>query len=170
MALELHYTPSKTHDYTVPETVVIQYKEITYTLPIRTMPSADYEQSVLRLMSGTKDLGSCLFYPEKTSLQINTIISRNMIRNDVHMIKFREAIRPADRVPVGTLLVEAIKQIAQYNDVKTIQLLSMENAKTFYEKKGFRETNGKELVYEYSVPKKSRHRHRHRRSARTRRR
>jgi hypothetical protein len=70
------------------------------------------------------------------------------------MIKFHNAIRPADRVPVGTLLIEAIKQIAQHNGVNKIQLISMEDPKLFYEKKGFREVNGKPLVYEYSVPTK----------------
>jgi hypothetical protein len=152
--MELQYTPSKTDDYKVPDSASIEYKGVTYTLPIRTMKAGEYEDSILRLMSGTTDLGSCLFYPAAGTLHINTLISRNMIRNDVHMIKFHEAVRPADRVPVGTLLIEAVKQIAQHNGVAKIQLISMEDPKLFYEKKGFREVNGEPLVYEYLVPTK----------------
>lgn len=146
MALELHYAPGEKDSFAIPSSVDIVYKENTYSLPIRIDKRAAHDKSVLRLMQRPKELGGCLFHAE-TPLMIETLTSYNMVNETgMRYIKFANSstMRTAERIPVGTILIETLKQIATRNGNLPIELVSMNDAKEFYKRKGFVTRDGSE--------------------------
>jgi hypothetical protein len=129
-------------------------KDKRYLIPFKTMGKIDY-LSQIKLFDGENLLGIAMFYPNKTHLELTTLQAMNMLHekqaeenNDLE-IEFTNAlkwgIRNKERVPVGTILMEAIKLIAYKNNIQTIELNSKTNAEEFYKKMGMNTIDGKGL-------------------------
>jgi hypothetical protein len=129
-------------------------KDKRYLIPFKTMGKIDY-LSQIKLFDGYNLLGIAMFYPNKTHLELTTLQAMNMLHekqaeenNDLE-IEYTNAlkwgIRNKERVPVGTILMEAIKLIAYKNNIQTIELNSKTNAEEFYKKMGMNTIDGKGL-------------------------
>lgn len=153
MALELRYAPGEKDSYTIPPSVDIVYKGKTYSIPIRIGERAAHDKSALHLVQGTQELGGCLFHAE-TPLMIDSLTSYNMVNETgMRYIKFANSstMRTTERIPVGTILIETLKQIAALNGNRPIELVSMNDAKEFYKRKGFvlRDGSEKNVYFRY---------------------
>ena len=151
MALELHYAPGKEDTYIIPPSVDIIYKGKTYSLRIHNDDRATYRESFLSLYRGDDLLGSCAINTG-TPLMIESLTSYNMVRETGLTYKYFDnshAMRTPDRIPVGTILIETLKQIAALNGDPTIELVSMNDARRFYIKKGFTPIGPNSATFQY---------------------
>jgi hypothetical protein len=74
-----------------------------------------------------------------------------MIRDEFRYKYFdnSHAMRTPDRIPVGTILIETLKQIAVLNGDPTIELESLNDARGFYTKKGFTPIGPNSVTFRY---------------------
>ena len=155
MALELRYEPGSHDSYKIPEGVVIVYKGVTYVVAITMLPRREDTTSsnMTLLTESEEELGTCDFIAGKP-LDIKALVSYNMLDEGVVMIKYARAIElgirnKPGRIPVGTILIETLKQIAKLNGNTAIRLVSMPDAQTFYKTKGFTLISDSPAIYEY---------------------
>ena len=149
----------------VPYVLNIVIKNIRYIVLFKTMGKTELSNQI-KLFDGDDYLGIAIFHQNKTHLEVNTLQAMNMLHekqeeenNDLE-IEYKNAvdwgIRNKERVPVGTLLMEAVKLIASKNSIQTIELNSKTNAKKFYEKIGMNIIDTKGLTrFRMRLPRSS---------------
>jgi hypothetical protein len=129
-------------------------KNKEYSIRFENMEKHDLP-SQIALNDGKNDLGIIIFRHIGIffrHLEVNTLQAFNMIHNKESNsnnnleIPYDNAmkleIRSKNRIPVGTLLIEAVKLIAYENGIQTIELSSKTDAEGFYRKIGWEEIKG----------------------------
>jgi hypothetical protein len=139
-------------------------KNKRYLIPFKTIGKTE-SSSQIKLFDGDNLLGISMFR-HLSHLEVNTLQAINMLHekqtegNNELEIEYANAvewgIRNKERVPVGTLLMEAIKLIAYKNNIQTIELSSKTNAEEFYKKIGMNTINGNGLTrFRLRLPRSS---------------
>ena len=137
-----------------PHLLNIIIKNKRYFIPFKSMGKTE-SSSQIKLFDGDDYLGISMFR-HLSHLEVNTLQAINMLHekqteeNNELEIEYANAvewgIRNKERVPVGTILMEAIKLIAYKNNIQTIELNSKTNAEEFYKKMGMNTIDGKGLT------------------------
>lgn len=147
-----------------PHLLNIVIKNKRYFIPFKSMGKTE-SSSQIKLFDGDDYLGISMFR-HLSHLEVNTLQAINMLHekqtegNNELEIEYANAvewgIRNKERVPVGTLLMEAIKLIAYKNNIQTIELSSKTNAEEFYKKIGMNTINGNGLTrFRLRLPRSS---------------
>jgi len=142
----------------IPKLLSIIIKNIKYSIPFKILGTTDNSNFII-LNDGINDLGEVIFrnlgidafHLLTSHLEVNTLQAYNMIHdkesnsnNDLEInyaTAVRLGIRHKERIPVGTLLMEAVKLVAAENNM-SIELSSKLNAENFYRKIGMKEIKG----------------------------
>ena len=106
-----------------------------YTIPVESEKSEFGAE--LQLWDGRTKLGGLLYSLDSGVLHIDHLYAEDMVGAEGEPKIFKSAIRNSKRVPVGTILVETIKNIAKENNVQILKTIPLLNSRNFYKKMGF---------------------------------
>lgn len=152
--LEFRIWLNSNDSFIIPLLLNTTIKNKRYSIPFKNMEKTDLP-SQIALNDGKNDLGIIIFRHIGIffrHLEVNTLQAFNMIHNKESNsnnnleIPYDNAIklgiRSKNRIPVGTLLMEAVKLIAYKNGIQTIELSSKTDAEGFYTKIGMEKIKG----------------------------
>jgi len=149
MDLLLTYSKDTENDYIFPDTVPMEIKGKLYTIHFSRNDDSIPGVTNLNLYKGSSVIGSASFWPKGNiyeSLYITGFGATNMHNTSGRSLSFKNSKRNSNRVPVGTILINSIKEIARLTRVDKIQLTAMGESIHFYRKMGFKSDG--EGVYE----------------------
>ena len=126
--MDLHIKHKYEETLASPEEISIR----GYTIPI-SYSKSDFG-SEIQLWKGREKLGGLLYSLEGSTLHIDHLYAEDMVNSEGSAKPFRSAMRNSQRVPVGTILVAAVKAIPGVTTIKTVPLPDSRN---FYRKMGF---------------------------------
>jgi len=107
-----------------------------YSMPV-TSKKSDLRTAELQLWNDGVKLGALLYSVERGSIVIDHLYAEDMMGVEGEPKLFKSALRNSKRVPVGTILIGAIKKIAEENNIKILKTIPLPNSKNFYRKMGF---------------------------------
>jgi hypothetical protein len=129
--MDLHIKHKYEEAVNSPENIFVR----GYNIPVKSEKS-DFG-SELQLWEGRTKLGGLLYSVNSGVLHIDHLYAEDMVNSEGTPKPFRSAPRNSKRVPVGSILIGAVKAVAKENGFDTVKTVALPNSRNFYKKMGF---------------------------------